>query len=217
VEKLRCRRHKCQEKAKAMNIAVFASGRGTNFAALLRAVKKGKLQASLSLLVCDNPKAPAIGRARRAGVKVALVKRQDFATRSDFEQKIIQHLEENDIGLIVLAGFMRVLGPDLVNRYKDKILNIHPALLPAFKGAHAIKDAFDYGVKTTGVSVHFVDEKMDHGPIILQAPVVIEEADTPESLEAKIHKLEHKIYPKALQLFITGKLKLEGRRVRIIR
>jgi phosphoribosylglycinamide formyltransferase-1 len=199
-----------------MNIAVFASGRGTNFSALIRAVKKGKIQGSLSLLVCDNPKAAAIGRARRAGIKVALVKREDFAARSDFEQKIIQQLEESDIGLIVLAGFMRVLGPDLINRYKDKILNIHPALLPAFKGAHAIKDAFDYGVKTTGVTVHFVDEQMDHGPIILQKSVEIEETDTLESLEAKIHKVEHKIYPKAVQLFIEGKLKIEGRKVRII-
>ena len=199
-----------------MNIAVFASGRGTNFSALIRAVKKGKIQANLSLLVCDNPKAQALGRARRAGIKVALVKREDFATRSDFEQKIIQHLEENGIGLVVLAGFMRVLGPDLVNRYKDKILNIHPALLPAFKGAHAIKDAFDYGAKATGVTVHFVDEKMDHGPIILQTPVDIEETDTLESLEAKIHKVEHRVYPKAVGLFIEGKLKLEGRKVRII-
>jgi phosphoribosylglycinamide formyltransferase-1 len=147
---------------------------------------------------------------------VALVKREDFATRNDFEQKIIQHLEENDIGLIVLAGFMRILGPDLVIRYKDRILNIHPALLPAFRGAHAIKDAFDYGVKVTGVSVHFVDEKMDHGPIILQAPVEIKEADTLESLETKIHKVEHKIYPQAIKLFIEGKLKLEGRKIRII-
>jgi phosphoribosylglycinamide formyltransferase-1 len=199
-----------------MNIAVFASGRGSNFAALARAMKKGKIQAIFSLLVCDNPKASAIGRARRAGIKVALVKREDFATRNDFEQKIIQHLEENDIGLIVLAGFMRILGPDLVIRYKDRILNIHPALLPAFKGAHAIKDAFDYGVKVTGVSVHFVDERMDHGPIILQAPVEIKEADTLESLEAKIHKVEHKIYPQAIKLFIEGKLKLEGRKIRII-
>ena len=199
-----------------MNIAVFASGRGTNFAALLRAVKKGKIQASISLLICDNPKAQALARARRAGVKVVLVKREDFASRSDFEQKIIQHLKENDIGLIVLAGFMRVLGPDLVNGYKDKILNIHPALLPAFKGAHAIQDAFDYGAKITGVTVHFVDEKMDHGPIILQKSLELEEGDTLESLEAKIHKVEHKIYPQAVKLFIEGKLQLEGRKVRII-
>lgn len=199
-----------------MNIAVFASGRGTNFSALIRAVKKGKIEANLSLLVCDNPKAQALGRARRAGIKVVLVKREDFTARSDFEQKIIQHLEENDIGLVVLAGFMRVLGSDLVNTYKDKILNIHPALLPAFKGAHAIRDAFEYGAKTTGVTVHFVDKEMDHGPVILQKALDIEETDTLESLEAKIHKVEHRIYPQAVQLFVTGKLKIEGRKVRII-
>ena len=199
-----------------MNIAVFASGRGTNFAALHRAIKKGEIQAEISLLVCDNPKAKALGRARRAGIKVALVKREDFATRSDFEQRIIRHLEENNIELIALAGFMRVLGPDLVNRYRNKILNIHPALLPSFKGAHAINDAFDYGVKTTGVTVHFVDEKMDHGPIILQAAVEIKETDTLESLEARIHKVEHKIYPQAVRLFVEGKIKLEGRKTRII-
>ena len=199
-----------------MNIAVFASGRGTNFAALHRAIKKGEIQAEISLLVCDNPKAKALGRARRAGIKVALVKREDFATRSDFEQRIIRHLEENSIELIALAGFMRVLGQDLVNRYRNKILNIHPALLPSFKGAHAINDAFDYGVKTTGVTVHFVDEKMDHGPIILQAAVEIKETDTLESLEARIHKVEHKIYPQAVRLFVEGKIKLEGRKTRII-
>ena len=181
-----------------MNIAVFASGRGTNFAAIIRAVKRGKIKANLSLLVCDNPHAGAIGRAKRAGIKVAMVKREDFASKKDFEDKIIQHLEENNIDLIVLAGFMRILSPDLVARYKNKILNIHPALLPSFKGAQAILDAFEYGVKVTGVTVHFVDEKMDHGPIILQQAVKIEEEDTLESLEAKIHKIEHKLYPQVI-------------------
>ena len=198
-----------------MNIAVFASGRGTNFSAIIRAVKKGKIKANLSLLVCDNPQAAAIGRARRAEIKVALVKREDFTVKEDFEAKIIGHLEENKIDLIVLAGFMRLLGPALVSRYKGRILNIHPALLPAFKGTEAIKDAFAYGVKITGVSVHFVDEAMDHGPIILQETVKIEEDDTRESLEKKIHKLEHRVYPQAVKLFVEGRLQIEGRRVRI--
>jgi phosphoribosylglycinamide formyltransferase-1 len=198
-----------------MNIAVFASGRGTNFAAIIRAVKKGIIKANLTLLVCDNPKALALGKAKRAGVKIALVKREDFATKEDFEVKIIGHLEENKIDLIVLAGFMRILGPELVQKYNGRILNIHPALLPSFKGTQGIKDAFDYGVKVTGVTVHFVDEAMDHGPIILQAPVKIEEGDTLESLEAKIHKLEHKLYPQAIRFFVEGKLKIEARKVRI--
>lgn len=198
-----------------MNIAVFASGRGTNFSAIIRATKLGKINANLSLLVCDNPGAPAIGRAQRAGIKVAKVLREDFGAKKDFENRIIQHLQENKIDLIVLAGFMRVLSPDFVAQYKNKIINIHPALLPSFKGTQSIKDAFEYGVKVTGVTVHFVDEKMDHGPIILQAAVKIEEDDTQESLEAKIHKTEHKLYPEAIRLYVEGKLKLEGRKVKI--
>jgi len=198
-----------------MNIAVFASGRGSNFAAIIRAVKKGKIKANLSLLVCDNPKAGAISRAKRAGIKVALVETKDSATKEGFEARIIQHLEENKIDLIVLAGFMRLLSSGLVSKYKGRILNIHPALLPSFKGTEGLKDAFDYGVKVTGVTVHFVDEEMDHGPIILQQAVKIEETDNLESSEAKIHKIEHKLYPEAVQLFVEGKLRLEGRKVKI--
>jgi len=175
------------DKDKRMNIAVFASGRGTNFAAIIRAVKKGRIKANLLLLVCDKPGAGAIGRAKRAGIKVALVKREDFATKEDFENKITQHLEENQIDLIVLAGYMRLVDPKLLARYKNKILNIHPSLLPSFKGTEGIKEAFDYGVKVTGVTVHFVDEEMDHGPIILQKTVPIEGDDTQKSLETKIH------------------------------
>lgn len=198
-----------------MNIAVFASGRGTNFAAIIRAVKKGKIKANLSLLVCDNPLAGALGKARRAGIKIALVKREDFPKKIDFENKIIEHLENEKIDLIVLAGYMRLVSPELVARYKGRMINIHPALLPSFKGTQGIKDAFDYGVKVTGVTVHFVDEEMDHGPIILQAAVKIEEDDTLESLEAKVHKIEHKLYPEAVGLFVEGRLSLEGRKVKI--
>ena len=189
-----------------MNIAVFASGRGSNFSAIARAVKNGKIKAILALLVCDNPKAKVLAKAKRQGVKIVLVKEEDFANKKDFEEKIIQHLKEENIELIVLAGFMRLLSPEFISQYKNKILNIHPALLPSFKGTAGIKDAFDYGVKITGVTVHFVDEEMDHGSIILQQAVRIEEDDTLETLEAKIHKIEHKLYPQAIQLFIEGRL-----------
>lgn len=199
-----------------MNIAVFASGKGTNFSAIVRAVKKGKIKANLSLLVCDNPKAGAIGRAKRAGIKIAKVLREDFSSKEDFEAKILQHLEENKIDLIVLAGFMRLISAGFVKKYEGRILNIHPALLPSFKGTEGIRDAFDYGVKVTGVTVHFVDTELDHGPIILQEAVKIEEDDTLASLEAKIHKLEHRIYPEALRLWAEGKLKIEARKVKII-
>lgn len=195
------------------NIAVFASGKGTNFSAIARAIKKGKVKANLSLLVCDNLKAKVLEKAKRAGIKSILIIRQDFASKFEFEKKIIEHLKEEKIELIALAGYMRILSAEFVREYKGRILNIHPSLLPSFKGTQAIKDAFDYGVKVTGVTVHFADEELDHGPIILQEEVGIKENDTLESLETKIHKIEHKIYPKAIRLVLEGKIRLEGRKV----
>jgi len=199
-----------------MNIAVFASGRGSNFSAILRAKKSGRISADISLLVCDNPKAPVIGKAKRAGVEVFLVKREGFSSGKDFEEAIILRLQQAKIDLIVLAGYMRLLSPEFTQKFKYKILNIHPALLPSFKGTQGIEDAFNYGVKLCGVTVHFVDEEMDHGPIILQVAVKIEEADSLESLESKVHKLEHKVYPQAIRLFTEGRLRVEGRKVRIL-
>ncbi|MDD5432952.1 MAG: phosphoribosylglycinamide formyltransferase [Candidatus Omnitrophica bacterium] len=198
-----------------MNIAVFASGRGSNFQALVNARKKGIFKANLSLLVCDNPQAPVIKKANIAKIKVALVKRGDFLSKKDFEKKIIEHLKENKINLIIMAGFMRMLSADFVKAYSGRIINVHPALLPAFKGATAIKDAFDYGVKVTGVTIHFVDQEMDHGPIILQEEVCVKETDTLESLEEKIHKVEHRLYPEAIRLILKGNLKIKGRKVKI--
>ena len=141
-----------------MNLAVFASGNGSNFAALVEAVKKKKIKAKLVVLVCDKPEALVVKRAQKAKITVILVKRQDFPSRPDFEAAIIQRLKYYKIDLIVLAGFMRLLSPDFVKRYRNRIMNIHPSLLPAFKGAHAIRDAFDSGVDSTGVTVHFVDK-----------------------------------------------------------
>jgi phosphoribosylglycinamide formyltransferase-1 len=198
------------------NIAIFASGRGSNFSAILKAAKRGVFKAGISLLVCDNPGAKVLEKARKANIKVALVKRQDFPSKEKFEAEIIKKLEEENIGLIALAGFMRILSPGFVHKYKNRILNIHPALLPSYKGAQAIKDAFNCGAKFTGVTVHFVDEKTDHGPIILQEPVKIEKGDTLKSLENKIHKVEHKLYPEAIRLYLEGKLRVKGRKVKIL-
>ncbi len=200
-----------------MNLAIFASGKGSNFSAIIKAVKKRKLKGSVKLLICDNRDAGVISKANRAGVKIALIPRKNFITKKDFENKIIQTLKDNNIKLIILAGFMRILSPEFVKLYSGRIINIHPSLLPAFKGEQAIIDAFDYGVKITGVTVHFVDEEMDHGPIILQDAVRIKETDTLESLETKIHKLEHKLYPKALELLLEGKLNISGRKVLVTR
>ncbi|MCX5698787.1 MAG: phosphoribosylglycinamide formyltransferase [Candidatus Omnitrophica bacterium] len=189
-----------------MNLAVFASGRGSNFSAIVKAIKQNKIKARLRILVCDQPQALVIKRAQIAGVRVVLVKREDFSSRLDFEAAIIQRLENYKIDLIVLAGFMRLLSPDFVKRYRGRIMNIHPSLLPAFKGAWAIRDAFDSGVDSTGVTVHFIDEEVDHGPIILQRKIKIRSKDTLASLERRIHSLEHKLYPQAIKLFISGKI-----------
>lgn len=189
-----------------MNISIFASGNGSNFQAIADAVKSGQLKVELVLLVCDNPKAFVLERAKKANIKAVLVERKNSKSKEDFEKEIIKHTKAAKIDLIVLAGFMRILSPLIINEYKNKIINIHPAFLPSFKGAHAIKDAFESGAKTTGVTVHFVDEEVDHGPIILQEEVKIEESDTPESLEEKIHKVEHKLYPKAIGLVIEKEI-----------
>lgn len=199
-----------------MNIAVFASGNGSNFQAIADAVKAGSIKAKLVFLVCDNPKAFVLERAKKARVEALLVQRRDFSSKSDYEKKIIQELKKRDVGLIALAGYMKMVGADLLSAYKMKILNIHPVLLPSFKGTEGIKDALEYGVKVTGPTVHFVDEEMDHGPIILQAAVKVEENDTEETLAEKIHNQEHRIYPEAVRLFVEGKLKIEGRKVRIL-
>lgn len=196
-----------------MKIAVFASGKGTNLAAIIKAKKKGFLNADIALVISDNKKALALKRAQRAGIKAVFIDPQRFSVKEEFEQEIIRAIELEAIDLMVLAGFMRILSPGFVSRFKGRIINIHPALLPSFKGAHAIKDAFEYGVKVTGVTVHFVDEEMDHGPIILQKAISIDALDTLETLEAKIHKIEHKLYPEAISKICEGKVKIEGRKV----
>jgi phosphoribosylglycinamide formyltransferase-1 len=197
-----------------MNIAVFASGNGSNFQAIAEAVKKGRIKANLALLVCDKPGAYVLERAKNIGVEVFLIERKNFLTKEDYEKAIVKKLKEKQIGLIALAGYMRIVGADILKAYKNKILNIHPALLPSFKGAAGIKDALDHGVKVTGVTVHFVDEEMDHGPIIMQAAIEVADDDTEESLAKKIHKEEHRIYPEAVRLFVEGRLKIEERCVR---
>ncbi|MFA5100043.1 MAG: phosphoribosylglycinamide formyltransferase [Candidatus Omnitrophota bacterium] len=200
-----------------MNIAIFASGRGSNFEAVARAIRQKRLSCKIKLLVCDNPQAKVIEKARNAGVDALVIERSAFADKKAFEQAIIKRLKKDGIDLIVLAGFMRLLSAEFVRAFHNRIINIHPALLPAFKGSHGIADAFAYGAKVTGITVHFVDEHMDHGPIILQEAIPIKENDTLASLEGRIHRLEHRLYPKAIQLFAQGRLKIKGRKVGITR
>lgn len=196
-----------------MNLSVFASGRGSNFEAIASAVRKGRLKVNLALLVCDQPQALVLKKAARLKVPSVLIQRDQCASRQEFEQRVIKQLEAYNIELIALAGFMQMLSRAFVRRYRNRIINIHPALLPSFKGAQAIKDTYAYGVKVTGVTVHFVDEKMDHGPIILQDAVTVAPSDTLAALEAKIHAIEHRLYPAAIRLFLKRRMRIKGRRV----
>jgi len=199
-----------------MNIAIFCSGNGTNLQAIIEAQKKGDIKADLRLVVSDHRNSFALVRAKKAGIKTLVVEKKDFQSKREFEQEILKNLKVENIDLVVLAGYMRLLSEDFIREYKDRILNIHPALSPAFKGTQGIKDAFLYGVKVTGVTVHFVTEDMDTGPIILQSPVIVKEDDTEDTLTTAIHAEEHKLYPRAIQLFIEGRLKIEGRKVKIL-
>ena len=198
-----------------MNFAVLASGNGSNLQAIIDAHKKGRIRGELRLVISDKADARALARARKAGVKeVVCVDPKDFASREAFDAALVAILKKEKIGLVVLAGFMRILSPVFIQAFRHKIINVHPALLPAFKGAHAIKDALTYGVKVTGVSVHFVDEDVDHGAIIAQQALDVKPQDTPDSLALRIHKVEHVLYPKCVDLFLRGKLKVSGRTVK---
>ncbi len=184
-------------------LAIFVSGNGTNMENLIQEIKAGRIPAEAPLVISDHPNAGAIQKAENLSVKVRVVDRKNFASKTEFEDEIIWHLAENKIDFIALAGFMRILSPDFVKRYKGKIVNIHPALLPAFPGAHAIRDAFEARVKETGVSVHFVDAGVDTGPVILQRKVKVLPGDTLESLEKRIHAVEYELYPEALRLLLA--------------
>jgi len=195
--------------------AVFVSGFGSNLQAVIDAVKKGSIKAELALVFSNNPKAKGLERAKEAGIKTFFLGPKSYAAPQSYDREIVIQLKAEKIDFIVLAGYMRMLTPWFVNQYPHKIINVHPSLLPAFKGADGIKDTFTYGVKVAGASVHFVDEKTDHGPIILQAAFKVKEKETLESLSSRVHKIEHKILPKAIRLYAEGRLKVTGRRVQI--
>jgi len=198
-------------------IAVFASGNGTNFQAIIDAVSAGNVgEGKVCVLICDSPEAFCLQRAKKAGIKTVVIERKNFDTKKEFDEEILKALKKEKIDLICLAGFMRILSTDFIKEYKDRILNIHPALLPSFKGARAVKDALACGVKITGATVHFVTEELDNGPIIIQGAIRISPEDTEESLLEKVHSQEHEIYPRAIDLFCRGKLKIIGRKVKIL-
>ncbi|MFQ6051657.1 MAG: phosphoribosylglycinamide formyltransferase [Candidatus Hydrothermarchaeota archaeon] len=197
-------------------IGVLASGRGTNLQSIIDSIEKKEIKnAELSVVISDNKDALALKRAKKHGIPAVFIDPYKFKTKEEFDDEILRVLKKYECDLVLLAGYMRILSPKVVKEFKWRIMNIHPALLPSFPGLNAQKQALEYGVKVSGCTVHFVDEGVDTGPIILQKAVEVKEDDTPETLADRILKEENKLYPLAVKLFLEDKLEIEGRRVKI--
>ncbi|HAM50013.1 MAG TPA: phosphoribosylglycinamide formyltransferase [Nitrospiraceae bacterium] len=196
-------------------LGVLASGRGSNFQAILDAIEAGTLNATVKLLIVDNGEAPAIERARKKSIECLHIDPRRSSTKDDFFVKIADEFRARSVELVILAGFMHIVRKPLIDAFPSRIINIHPALLPSFPGLHGQGQAADYGVRISGCTVHFVDEGMDTGPIIIQAAVPVSPDDTEDILSRRILKLEHKIYPEAIRLYAEGRLKVVGRKVLI--
>ena len=201
---------------KPINLAVLVSGNGSNLQAIIDQIEAGKINARIVCVVSNNPDAFAITRASQHHIPVIVHENRGFANRREYDAALVKILQSHEVKLIILAGFMRILSEVMVSAFPNAIINIHPALLPAFPGLHAQQQAIDYGVRFSGCTVHFVDCGTDTGPIILQSIVPVEQDDTEETLSARIQKEEHRTFPEAVKLFSEGKIKVEGRHVRIL-
>lgn len=196
-------------------LGVLLSGGGTNLQAIIDAIERGALPARIRLVISNRPDAYGLVRARNHKLPTAVVPHADFPSREAFDRRMVELLKQYDVELVVLAGFMRLLSSAFVRAFPQRILNIHPALLPAFPGLHAQRRAIEHGVRISGATVHLVDEKMDHGPIIMQAAVPVYADDTEARLRARILDQEHRIYPAAIKLFVEGRVQVEGRTIRL--
>ena len=197
-------------------LGILCSGRGSNMQSIMAAIKSGQIKAEIGIVLTDKPEARALQVASEAGIKSVCVNRKACASQQEFEEKLVAELQAANVTLVVLAGFMRILSPYFVDAYRHQILNIHPSLLPSFGGAHAHRDVLAYGTKVSGCTIHFVDEGMDHGPIILQDTVPVLDGDTEETLAARVLEKEHILYPRAIELVVDGRLELlDDRHVRI--
>ena len=203
-------------KNEPINLAVLVSGNGSNLQAIIDQIEAGKINARIVCVVSNNPDAFAITRASRHHIPVIVHENRGFANRREYDAALVKILQSHEVKLIILAGFMRILSDVMVSAFPNAIINIHPALLPAFPGLHAQQQAIDYGVRFSGCTVHFVDCGTDTGPIILQSIVPVDQDDTEATLSARIQKEEHRTFPEAVKLFSEGKIKVEGRHVRIL-
>ena len=194
-------------------LGVLASGRGSNLQAILDACARPGFPARVAVVISDRERALALERARAAGVEALWINPKDFTDREAFDLALVRELEARRVGLVCQAGYMRILSPVYIRAFAGRSLNIHPSLLPAFPGLHAQRQALEHGVKVTGATVHFADEGVDNGPIVLQAAVPVEPDDTEETLSARILVQEHRIYPEAIRLFAEGRLRIVGRKV----
>jgi phosphoribosylglycinamide formyltransferase-1 len=194
-------------------IGVLISGSGTNLQAMIDAIEAKELDAKIQLVLSNRADAYGLVRAKKHGIPIEVLDHKRFSSREDFDQAVVDILRARGVELVVLAGFMRLLSPVFVRAYSNRIMNIHPALLPAFPGLHVQKKAVEHGVRFSGCTVHFVNEECDEGPIIIQAVVPVFPEDTEESLASRILEQEHRIYPRAIQLYSEGRLRIEGRRV----
>jgi phosphoribosylglycinamide formyltransferase-1 len=197
-------------------LGILVSGRGSNLQAFVDAINADRLVAKIGVVIADNPEANALRRVAGLNIPTAVVERKNYATKQAFEAAIIEQLDLHHVELVLLAGFMRILSPQFINRFPTRIMNIHPALLPAFPGLDAQQQALDYGVKVSGATVHFVDEGMDSGPIVLQEAVPVEEDDDVASLSERILHLEHRLYVRAVRLYCEDRIHIEGRAVKIL-
>jgi phosphoribosylglycinamide formyltransferase-1 len=202
---------------KKISIGVLVSGSGSNLQSLIDRIEQGTLDAEIRLVISNNPHAFALERCRKHGIPATVVEHCEFPSRELFDCRMIELLNRADVELVVMAGFMRILSREFSLAFPLRIMNIHPALLPAFPGTHVQQKAVDYGVKFSGCTVHFADEGVDTGPIIIQAVVPVYDEDNAESLAARILKEEHRIYPQAVQYYAEGRIAIEGRRVRILK
>ena len=199
----------------SLAIGVLASGTGTNFDAIAEAIANGGLDAEIKVLVCNRLDAAVLGKARGRGIATELIEAKSFASRDEFDARVADVLDSKGVELVVMAGFDRVVTASLLERFPQRIINVHPALLPAFKGLDAQQQAADYGVTVAGATVHIVDEHVDHGPILVQAAVPVVPGESAEALRQRILEQEHRIYPFALRLFAEGRVQIIGRQVRI--